>query len=248
MNIYQVVQIGEHHINYCEDYTLVAEIGNDHLLAAVMDGCSMGKESYFAGTLVGKILKKIAKEIGYLAFFERQDLVAELILKDVFKKLFQELQLLKNQLQLETEELLTTVLLLVLDKKNWSGELLAVGDGLVVCNGQLIEFEQANKPDYLGYYLAEDFEKWFAKQEQKLSLTNIEDISIATDGIFTFRNFDNAVYKKCEEDLVELLLKEKKDFQNPRMLIKQLNKIEEKWGLRPTDDLGIIRLIKTIKK
>ena len=38
MNIYQVLQIGEHHVNHCEDYTLVAEIGNDHLIAAVMDG------------------------------------------------------------------------------------------------------------------------------------------------------------------------------------------------------------------
>jgi len=37
-------------------------------------------------------------------------------------------------------------------------------------------------------------------------------------------------------------------YQNPRILIKQLNKIEEKWGLRPTDDLGIIRLIKTISR
>lgn len=248
MNIYQVLQIGEHHTNHCEDYALVAEIGNDHLLATVMDGCSMGEESYFAATLVGKILKKIAKEIGYLAFFERQDLAAELILKDVFKKFFQELQLLKNQLQLETEELLTTIVLLVLDKKDWSGEILAIGDGLVACNGQLIEFEQDNKPDYLGYHLTEDFEKWFAGQEQKLSLTAVEDISIATDGIFTFSIFDNAVYEKCEIDLVELLLKEKEDTQNPRMLIKQLNKIEEKWGLRPTDDLGIIRLIKTIEK
>ncbi len=244
MNIYQIVQIGEHHVNYCEDYTLVAEIGNDHLLAVVMDGCSMGKESYFAATLVGKVLKKIAKEMGYRAFFERRDLNAQFVLKDVFKKLFQELQLLKNQLQLETEELLTTIVLLVLDKKDWTGEILTIGDGLVVCNGELIEFEQANKPDYLGYHLAEDFEKWFVKQEQKLSLTNIEDISIATDGIFTFRSFDNAVYEKCEIDLVEFLLNEKSDKDSPRMLIKKINYIAQNWGLRTTDDIGIIRLIK----
>ena len=72
----------------------------------------------------------------------------------------------------------------------------------------------------------------------------IEDISIATDGIFTFSNFNNEGYKKCEVDLVEFLLNEKGDTKNPRMLIKRLKKIEEKWGLRPTDDIGIIRLIK----
>jgi len=244
MNIYQVLQIGDHHVNYCEDYTLVVEIGNDHFLAAVLDGCSMGKESYFAATLVGKIIRKIAKEIGYRAFVEKRDLISEIVLREVFKKLFQELQLVKNQLQLETEELMTTIILLVLDKNDWSGELLVVGDGLIAFNGELIEFEQNNKPDYLGYHLAEDFEKWFANQEQKLSLSDIEDISIATDGIFTFRNFDNEVYEKCAVDLVEFLLNEKKDTKNPRMLTKQLNRIEEKWGLRPTDDLGIIRLIK----
>ncbi|MFK7981424.1 MAG: protein phosphatase 2C domain-containing protein [Saprospiraceae bacterium] len=244
MNIYQVLQIGDHHVNYCEDYALVAEIGNDHFLAAVMDGCSMGEESYFAATLVGKLLKKIAKEIGYQAFFEKRNLVTKLVLEDIFKRLFKELKLIKNQLQLETEELLTTIALLVLDKKNWNGEILVVGDGLIVCNEQLIEFEQANKPDYLGYHLGADFEEWFIQQKQRLSLANIEDISIATDGVFTFRNFNNKTYKACEVDLIELLLKEKVDAKNPRMLIKQLNRIEEKWGLRPTDDIGIIRLIK----
>lgn len=244
MNIYQLLQIGDHHVNYCEDYILATEIGNDHFIAAVMDGCSMGDESYFAATLVGKILKKIAKEIGYQAFYEKRDLVAAKVLKTIFKKLFQALQVLKNQLLLETEELLTTIVLLVVNKRDWSGEILVIGDGLVVYNGALIDFEQDNKPDYLGYHLAEDFEKWFAQQKQKLSLTNIEDISISTDGIFTFSNFDNEVCEKCEVDLVELLLKEKKEMKNPRMLIKQLNRIEEKWGLRPTDDVGIIRLIK----
>ena len=244
MNIYQVLQIGDHHINYCEDSTLVTEIGNDHFLAAVMDGCSMGKESYFAATLVGKMLKKIAREIGYQAFVEKQALRSTVLLKSIFKRLFSELQLLKNQLQLETEELLTTIVLLVVDKRDWSGEVLVVGDGLVVCNGELTEFEQDNKPDYLGYHLATDFEQWFTSQEQRLALNNIEDISIATDGIFTFRHFNNEIYEKREVDLVELLLKEKKDSKNPRMLTKQLTRIEEKWGLRPTDDIGIIRLIK----
>ena len=247
MNIYQVLQIGDHHVNYCEDYTLVTEIGNDHIIAAVMDGCSMGEESYFAATLVGKILRKIAREIGYQAFVKKQDLTSAIVLKDIFKKLSNELKFVKNQLQLRTEELLTTIILLVLDKKDWSGEILVIGDGLVVCNGTLIEFEQANKPDYLGYHLATDFENWFKEQKQRLSLKEIEDIGISTDGIFTFRNFDNEIYEKCKVDLVEFLLKERADTKNPRMLIKQLNRIEEKWGLRPTDDIGIVRLMKTIK-
>ena len=35
-----------------------------------MDGCTMAAESYFASTLIGKILRKIAKEIAYKSGFE----------------------------------------------------------------------------------------------------------------------------------------------------------------------------------
>ena len=244
MNIYQIIKIGEHHVNFCEDYIATEEIGDEQIIAAVMDGCSMGHESYFASTIVGKILKKATKEIGYRAFLEKRELTLEFTLKKVFQALFQELNILKNQLQLEVEELLTTIVLLVIDKKERNGEVLVVGDGLIVCNNEVFEFDQDNKPDYLGYHLQEDFEKWFARQQQRLSLKSIDDISISTDGIFTFNNFDNKIYEACQLDLIDFLLNEKNGKDNPNMLLKKLNTIEEKWGLRPTDDLGIIRLIK----
>jgi len=170
MNIYQIIKIGEHHVNFCEDYAITAEIGNEQIIAAVMDGCSMGDDSYFVATAVGKILKKITKKIGYKAFLEDIDLTNEFTLKEIFRELFQELKLLKNQLQLEVEELLTTIVLLVIDKKSWNGEILVVGDGVIVCNGAFFEFDQENKPDYIGYHLQENFEEWFALQKQKLSL------------------------------------------------------------------------------
>ena len=68
MKIYSVLQIGDYHVNYCEDHCLSASIGNDKLLCAVMDGCTMGRDSYLIATLVGKILRKIAKEQGYKEF------------------------------------------------------------------------------------------------------------------------------------------------------------------------------------
>ena len=244
MKIYQIIKIGEHHVNFCEDYALVEEIGDDKLIAAVMDGCSMGKESHFAATLIGKILQKAAKEMSYRLFLEKQNWSVKTVLKEVFRKAFQELQFLQNHLQLETEELLSTIVLLVLDKKNWEGEILAIGDGLVAYNGQFIEFEQDNKPDYLGYHLAENFEEWFPQQKQRLSLQSIEDISISTDGIFTFSPFNTENYMDLKTDLTHFLLSDKSNLENPKLFTKKLSIIEEKWGLRPTDDLGIIRLIK----
>ena len=113
MNIYQIIKIGEHHVNFCEDYTLTTDIGNDYILAATLDGCSMGNESYFAATLVGKILKKSAKEIGYKAFFEKETLSSKILIKELFRRIFKDLQILSNQLYLEIEDLLTTIIVLI---------------------------------------------------------------------------------------------------------------------------------------
>lgn len=65
MKIYSALQIGDYHLNNCEDYLLVHDIGTDKILCAVMDGCTMGTDSYFAATLTGKILRKIVKKTGY---------------------------------------------------------------------------------------------------------------------------------------------------------------------------------------
>lgn len=62
MKIYTALQMGEYHLNHCEDYLFVGGIGNDKLLCAVMEGCTVATDSYFASTLVGKLLRKIAKE------------------------------------------------------------------------------------------------------------------------------------------------------------------------------------------
>ncbi|MGK0364095.1 MAG: serine/threonine protein phosphatase PrpC [Saprospiraceae bacterium] len=66
------LQIGEHHLNHCEDYLLIAEIGDNILLIAVCDGCTMGEESWFASALIGKLLKKISREIHFRTLREPQ--------------------------------------------------------------------------------------------------------------------------------------------------------------------------------
>src|ERR1700744_358089 len=92
MRIYTTLQIGEHHTNYCEDYLLVAEIGKNKILCAVMDGCSMGTDSYFSATLTGKILRKIAKECQFREFVEKREKSPEKLLKIVLQQLFEHLR------------------------------------------------------------------------------------------------------------------------------------------------------------
>ena len=213
-------------------------------MISVMDGCSMGTESYFASTLIGKVLKKISTEIHYKEFAEKTEDSIEQILKKVTRSLFQKLKELKNELSLERDELLSTMILGIVDREEKIAEIITIGDGLVICDGVITEYEQDNKPDYLGYHLDENFEDWYEKQNQRLRLSNIEDLSISTDGIFTFKKFDTEEYDEVtESEIVDYLLIDRQEKESENMLLKKMIRIEKKWGLKPSDDLTIIRLM-----
>jgi len=244
MKLYRTSKMGEFHANHNEDSSVITEIRKSKILIAVMDGCSMGKESHFASTLMAKLLRKIGKEISYRTFVEKSESKISDCLKEIMQRLFHELGQIKNQLLLEKEEILSTLILGVLDEKEQEIELLTIGDGLICCNGILYEYEQSDRPDYLGYHLAEEFESWFQSQKQRLSLENVNDLSLSTDGIFTFNEFDNNTYEKIEEEeIVDYLLVDRKWEDQENMLGKKLLEIEKRFGLKPNDDLTILRVI-----
>jgi Protein phosphatase 2C len=244
MKKYEFTTIGTFHTDHNEDFLVTAEMGDDKLLIAVMDGCSMGTESYFASGLVGKILRKAAKEWGFWAFIEKKEAELAIYLRDITRNLFDELLFFKNKLMLENTEILTTLILGVVDCSQKKAELIAIGDGLICCNGIYTEYEQDNRPDYLGYHLTEDFETWYTQQKQKLSLDNISDLAISTDGIFTFKKFDTAIYPTIsEKELVDFLLINSNFAVSETMLKKKIYHIEKEFGLKTSDDLSIVRLI-----
>ena len=242
MIIYTTLTIGEHHTNHCEDYLITAEIGKEKILCAVMDGCSMGTDSYFAATLTGKLLRKIANEYSYKEFISKQSNDLQQTLAGIVRQLFLELRELKNSIQLKREEILNTLLIAVIDSSNATGEFFCVGDGLICLNGDFFEFEQDNKPDYLGYHLQEDFDAWYSNQQQRISAQQIRDFSLATDGIFTFSRYDNQTYQQAG-NVAELLLIDKTGYQSINMLDRKRIEIEKEWGLKPMDDLAIIRVV-----
>ena len=243
MKKYELSVIGAFHTNHNEDASTIIEIGEDRLLIAVMDGYSMGKESHFASTLIAKLLRKIGKEISFRAFVEKTKRKLDEELQEIMKQLFQELMQLKHQLHLEKTELLSTLMIGVLDKGSKDIEFLTVGDGLICYDGKRIEYEQDDKPDYLGYHLGEEFDTWYENQFQRLSLKNVTDWSIATDGIFTFKNFDGQRYEPISEtEIVEYFLIDENWMLQETMLKKKLLHIENTYGLQPSDDLTIIRI------
>ncbi|MBO9694309.1 protein phosphatase 2C domain-containing protein [Chryseobacterium sp.] len=244
MNVYSTLQIGDYHINHCEDDLLIKRIGSEKIVCAVMDGCSTAMDSHFASTLTGKILRKIIVEMGYKALYEKdnqQNLDEEL--KDIVKGLFEELKFVKNHLMLDEKELLTTLILLVYDITADEGLVLAVGDGVVCINGNITEFDRNNKPDYLAYHLHENFEDWYSAQSQKIFFDGMNDVSIATDGISSFLKI-----KKTDSDekinFTEYLMIDHQNSDTEEMLNRKLKQLEHQYGVKPTDDLAIIRMMK----
>lgn len=244
MKIHTFSEIGQFHNNHNEDHLLTTSIGDKTQLIAVMDGCTMGIESHFASTLIGKLLRKIEKEMGYRIFAEKTQPDLSFLLKETMQQLFSHLQKLQPQLDLKREELLSTLILVVIDIHKKQSEILVVGDGLVCCNGQLFEYEQDNHPDYLGYHLQEKFEEWYALQKQRLSFSDVQDLSIATDGIFSFQPFDVGTYEVISTpEIVDYLLKGKEFEEHKVMLKKKVKFIEKTCGLKPSDDLSMVRVL-----
>ena len=146
----------------------------------------MGTESAFAAMLFGKILRQIARELYYEDFRQASALPLTHKLKEVLKRLFTKLKSIKNQLGLDTHELLSTLVLGLVDEQDMKAELIVIGDGLICHDGNLVAFEQNDRPDYLTYHLGEDFEHWYHTQSQRVSVNNFHDLSISTDGYFQF--------------------------------------------------------------
>lgn len=243
MKIYSTLQIGDFHLNHCEDYLLIEHPGAHRTLMAVMDGCTMAHDSYFAATLVARVLRKICITQAYQELHQPGLPVPppEQQLKQILYELMTSLKQLQGQLLLGQNDLLTTLILLLTDKQQHNGILLAIGDGVVSVNGAVTVFDQDNKPDYLGFHLHEDFNHWYSSLDQKIFIENIRDVSIATDGISLFRPFrDN---NGPAADPVEFLLHDQLYSDQGDMLDRKLKALEHVYGLKPSDDIAIIRTI-----
>ena len=213
-------------------------------MIAVMDGCSSGTDSHFASTLIGKLLRKIAKQEAYRVYAQKQLRPLKEQLESISLQLFEELSNLNRQLDLKSDEILSTLILGVVDLQNNSAEIVIVGDGLIHVNGENIEYENDNKPDYIGYHLNMDKNLWFQTRTQKLSVDKINDLTISTDGIHTFKNFDGKSYEETnQEEIMSKFFENKKELKNTNKLKKTLIEIKNENGLMPSDDLTMIRVI-----
>lgn len=132
----------------------------------------------------------------------------------------------------------------VIDQHTSNAEFLSIGDGLIHYDDISVEYEQNDKPDYLGYHLGEDFDTWYQSQEQRLSITDFRDLSISTDGIYSFKNFKNPSQQKKEEEIIAFLLRDRQGKNYDNFLEKKIRDLELEYNQVLTDDIAIIRIIR----
>jgi hypothetical protein len=242
MKVYQLLKRGEYHADFCEDFGLVQQVSGNRWLCAVMDGCTMGQESHFASTLAAKIIRKVLKERQYQAFYQTLPRTPSLQqeVREILEAVFREFQQLRNQLLLDTHELLTTLVVALVDTDTKAVYGLALGDATVALNKQLIRFEQSNKPDYLAYHLGQNFDDWFAQQKQTFQVDTCFTISLATDGIDSFQPTDSASDEFL--NIPYFLLVDEELSERDEMLAIKVKRLENRHDLLPTDDLAIVRI------
>ncbi len=238
MHIDYILQIGEFHTNHCEDFLLIENTADHEKLVAVFDGCSSGNESVFASILFGKLLRNISKKEFHKDFITKENTQLSDKLHTISEQFFSELKKIKNLLDLDVYELLSTIVLAIVDTETAAAEILIAGDGLVTVNQKHYDFESNDKPNYLAYHLKDSFKNWYDNQTQKITVPNFKTLSLATDGIFAFKNLKNSKTLTSEEEIINFLVHEEKSMT----LTSKINVLEKNFDYVPTDDIAIIKI------
>ncbi len=242
MEVYQLIRKGEMHKDFCEDFLLSFDINERYSVYGVFDGCSTGIDSHMASALIAKVAKAEMKCLVMEGVSSLRN-----FLSDVIFNTMSTLRNIRNDLFLETNELLSTVVLLIIDKTLNIGETLVIGDGFLSINGQSINIEQDNAPDYLAYYLDEleninDFEVWLGEHSRRYNINEVKDISLATDGVRSFQVADASIETNSRPVPSDFLTKNNFLLHNKSMLTRKLNILRTKYRLVNQDDIAMIRI------
>lgn len=242
MKIHSFIKKGTAHPNFCEDFLVTFEISNKYSLFAVMDGCSSGKESHFASAIFGKIFKKIAQKKSFELLRKKYfRITIDDFSKQIIQEFWEELAFQKAKLSLDIEELLSTFLLTIYDKKSKELILTIAGDGCFSTNDEISIIDQNNHPNYPIFHISKSFEEWFENEVLIIKKSNISDFSISTDGIESFVKNEN-LSSIISENPPFLFFIQKEILVRPNPLLWQFRQLEKK-NILPFDDLSIIRVI-----
>ena len=239
--IRKVVKKGNQHENYCEDAILHFEIDN-FVFIACFDGCSGGLNSHFASELLSKIMRKSIRTAMNLSKNEKE-IQSEYLSEIIIRRTFVDLFTIKNFLEINDFEILSTIVFAIIDLNTNSAYCLISGDGLIYVDGKKYEkISKDNMPDYLAYYTNYNIPN-YRQSIYEFKVENVKDLSVCSDGIQSF--VDEKGIKVNEEFIFENLLKDNFLSKSEAMLSRKVNIIQKNYSYLHFDDLSIVRYIKT---
>lgn len=239
---FTTLQRGYTHPLFCEDFFFTHQLGQRYFVGAVMDGSTMGNTSFFAATLVAKLLRKACTTLVHQPKFDALTKATDLG-EWLLKQLFTEFKQARNQLFLSKEETMTTLLLMVLDQTTQQAWVAGIGDGVIVANDEVKILDQNNQPDYLGYHVNKDFDTWRATLSQVWEFGQVHNLAIATDGVLAveFPEMD-----KENPSVIKELMVNKLGEQNEHLLDKKIARLRTQHQADLQDDIAIVRLVKLV--
>jgi hypothetical protein len=239
---YNLCKRGDSHLLHCEDSTLLSVLNEQLVVMAVSDGCSSAKDSVFAAKLFCKLLDNCGPGVPFDGITATR-VALEMMIAQVCSQFL----LLQQILKLSTDEMLATLLVAVFNVETGDASVIAIGDGLVVCNGEVTEIDQNNTPNYLGYYLAtqttvvpEYLNEWLAINSRTFDFKEVKDLALSSDGILTFQQKPGV--NEMAADAVHYFLLDEPMSRQYQIFERMYNIYYNKYGMRHYDDLGIVRI------
>lgn len=243
MEVYQLIRKGEMHKVFCEDFLLATKVNDQYAVYGVFDGCSSGTDSHLASALLAKIVRRelqrhVNKSINIL----------KQLLSETIYSTMQTLRNIRDNLFLKNDELLSTIILLLVDNYSKSAQILVFGDGFISINGDSTIIDQNNTPDYLAYHLDEidsiqDFERWLKEKARLFEISEIQDLSISTDGINSFQTTEIINEDAAQIFPSEYFANDTFLLQNKSMLARKYNILRTKYRMVNQDDIAMIRIV-----
>jgi hypothetical protein len=191
-NVRSLITKGAAHPLRCEDDFLVKET-DCAIMACVFDGCSSGIDSHVASS----IHKKLISDSSSFSNTGPNDAPSE-VAKIVLESLYEDLFYYQDYTAFEiNKEMLSTVIILIVNKLTSNFSIVVAGDGVVNINDAY--FNIHDKEGESVYYLSSIlenhdsiprnaiFEEYYNKHCTTFTGESFNSIAISTDGIDTFK-------------------------------------------------------------
>ena len=250
------VRRGSDHNTYCEDFAVEHQTEYFHF-GVVLDGCSGGKESHFASALFGKLFRQSFD-------FDFEDsrsvsVVAQVIMCDFYERLYK----IAEEMSLQTNELQSTIILSVYNKKRNDLAIIYFGDGVYTVNGDVFvlentQYENPNAPSYLVNNTLDkgmtplSFSSWIEEYPNLISWEWIQCFSLFTDGLMSFRHLNGS--KANWDKILDFLSFDDWNLENPEVFSRKINLLQNGRGQKNgspferdekvvnADDISMIRV------